>query len=796
MEDNYQSLPLDGVLILPSVPDDVIPPIEVLLPNYILGMFSPTPYKDTSIPDYVVPAKDITDYFSPPGLSACEEENIRMQQECADYANKIKKEIYRMLFVPIMVYIAYNLYYLFFFKDCFDLLEKPDERRYENPDDQGQILYGHECTKCFTPIFPDWEMMFHKIEGGQTNFFFEFIFKPVKMAYTFLNAIKAFFRKFDFKDKYPYLFFLLTFNIIYNSYNFFERIIFKTFTTLLKFKIPDVQILGRNALDGYAKAITIIFFLFSFLKNFFGFSISEFILCMYNKYEEKRKEAEDAQPDVGIEQGIDMTPPTTEPLVGPENIDVEGAEGAEGAEGSIFDTFKESLSNFDFKEKWGELSNGLSDTFSNWSDTFNNWKDNTFNTPADATATTAVNTSVSPAADATATTADSSVPPPTGESGSGGGGPVTDPELLARFLARKKMTGGDGENGEKCNFKGESYENSWAKWIMTPGDGPFTKLLKIVCAIIYWILKFSISMNLVKLSKTIFTLYFLINGFLGIRNYTTPKQTAGYKIDVIHRIFYTMLCNEKNSFFYFIKSIFFYLIYFLIEMVILHNLWKGIKNYSNMSSNKKPYNTGLSQKTNDNADRNSMAVKTFMIILNGILFVFVLLWTIYKAKYKMPVFVTAYKEDNNTYPDKKLRYNCSEEDEDVDEYVKISKNSVIKTMAFSDMFNEKFIEQFEKRTQGMGKSSSLMEGFITKLGEYGKNISNKITEVGENAYGFKNKGDSEPKTPGILSNISSTIVDNPLTRGISDYTINPITKSISQGSKKLAEVAANVIVKR
>jgi hypothetical protein len=198
-----------------------------------------------------------------------------------------------------------------------------------------------------------------------------------------------------------------------------------------------------------------------------------------------------------------------------------------------------------------------------------------------------------------------------------------------------------------------------------------------------------------------------------------------------------------------------------------------------MSTNKKAYNTGLSAKTNEDADKNSMAVKTFMMILNGLLVIFVLLWCIYKARYKMPSLVRAYEEQDNPSTDKRLEYDCSKE---TDVYEERSQNRVIKTMMKSDEFNKAFLEQFETRTAGMKKPSAL-GGFITKMGEYGKKLNDKLTELGEKAADYKEKAsetvfgkkdpDAEPREPGMISKIASGtasiakgIVINPLTRGV------------------------------
>jgi hypothetical protein len=610
-EDNYQALPLDGVLILPSVPDDVMPPIKILLANYILDIFSTTLYKNKEIPDSVVPAKDIYDYFCPIGMSDCERENMLIHEECKEYAKKIKSEIYRMLCVPIMIYIAYNFYYMFFFKDGFDLVKKTDN--------EGNILYEREMKDCFAPIFPDWELMYHSFEGHQTDFFFEFIFKPVKMFYTFLNAFKAFFRKgFDgyvIKDHIPYVFFLISFHSVYNFISNRGDIILRTLTTLSKLKIPDVEIMGQKAFNGYAYVVTVIFFILSFLKKFFGFSISEMI--------DKAQAGAQAGDATGIPQ--------------------------------------------DLLAKAGAAT-GIN--------------------PQDLLANAGATTGINPA------------------------------EIQGLASSQDKK------------------EKTWVEWIMTPGDGAFTKIMKIIIAIIYWILKFSISINMVVVSKTIFTLYFLINSVMGIGNFTTPLQGSNYKLDVIHRIFYTKLCSSNyktEPFKYFAKSLVFVSIYFLVELVILHNLWKGMKTFSSVPKNRKTYNTGLSKDTNQKSEKNSMAIRSFMLILNGILFTFVLLWCIYKAIHKRPIMVISYEAGNNSdYPDKRLNYECSQKDA----YEEASKNSVLNTMMKSDGLNEIHQKQFNEKTKHM-KKPSFLKGFIQKMGEYGKKINDKIVEIGETKYGIK-----------------------------------------------------------
>ena len=93
----------------------------------------------------------------------------------------------------------------------------------------------------------------------------------------------------------------------------------------------------------------------------------------------------------------------------------------------------------------------------------------------------------------------------------------------------------------------------------------------------------------------------------------------------------------------------------------------------------------------------------------------------------MPKFVSAYEEQDNPSTDKRLVYDCSKQ---VDVYEERSRNNVLKTIIKSDEYNKAFIEQFDTRTAGMKKPSSLA-GLVTKMGEYGKQMSDKLTELGE-----------------------------------------------------------------
>jgi hypothetical protein len=175
----------------------------------------------------------------------CDIENANKLNLLRNCAKIIKDEIYRVLCIPIVVYLVYNFYYLFYFKDCYDETKVGNE-------------YKDQCKDCYNPIFPDWERAFHKMEKHNTDYFLEFIFKPTKLLSSLLNGAKAAFRKpgifgIDItgdgtvlKDKYPYVFFLLTFAIIYTIIINHGKMLLNILTGFFKFDIPNITVPGST----------------------------------------------------------------------------------------------------------------------------------------------------------------------------------------------------------------------------------------------------------------------------------------------------------------------------------------------------------------------------------------------------------------------------------------------------------------------------------------------------------------------------------------------------------------------
>lgn len=189
------------------------------------GPFTTNPYSNNKfyVPIETYLAKKIEpiepkidNHFLPKELSECEKKMRETRAEYKRYISIVKFELYRIMVIPICIFVAYNFYYTLFFKDCATPTKIFD--------DEGNITYKNECDECFNPIFPDLEGYYKYYDSkGRTEYLFEFLFKPVKFLYTLMNAFKALFRKninlldtnYIPKDQAPYLFFIGTVCCVY-----------------------------------------------------------------------------------------------------------------------------------------------------------------------------------------------------------------------------------------------------------------------------------------------------------------------------------------------------------------------------------------------------------------------------------------------------------------------------------------------------------------------------------------------------------------------------------------------------
>ncbi len=247
---------------------NTIKDIEMYCADYILD-------KNTKIDDdmqsYYIPGPQ--SYYIPGPLSDCDKLKRKVQRELEKYAKIIKKEIYNLLLIPIIVYLSYNVYYLFFFRDS------------ATPVKYDEDIYINEGKECKNPIFPCWESYFHSYENHNTDLLFEYLFKPAKMMYTVLNAIKIIPRSiipsisniFSIKNIPPYIYLFITIIIVINVANKHGQKIsaffYRFFINIFSFKeVPTINIWKGK--DGSLKSIvtifTYIFLILSVLKDIFG----------------------------------------------------------------------------------------------------------------------------------------------------------------------------------------------------------------------------------------------------------------------------------------------------------------------------------------------------------------------------------------------------------------------------------------------------------------------------------------------------------------------------------------------
>jgi hypothetical protein len=227
--------------------------------------------KSNSLPNYILnstfKSAEMIKYYMPGQLSECERMKRSVRNEFTNYAKIIKKEIYNLIFIPVVLYIVYNMYYMFFFRDAAGRV------KYENGE------YINKGFACKNPIFPDWETYFHSYDKHATDYILEYIFKPAKMIYTVLNAFKAIIRTLpligiDAQIFAPYVYLFSTILIfkhvaekhgakVMAFYNYF----FNTWS------LPDTK--TWNGWKDTARIVTIMFCFLTGVKDIAGFNWHE-----------------------------------------------------------------------------------------------------------------------------------------------------------------------------------------------------------------------------------------------------------------------------------------------------------------------------------------------------------------------------------------------------------------------------------------------------------------------------------------------------------------------------------------
>jgi hypothetical protein len=303
-------------------------------------------------------------------------------------------------------------------------------------------------------------------------------------------------------------------------------------------------------------------------------------------------------------------------------------------------------------------------------------------------------------------------------------------------------------------LSGESKKAvTWVEWIFNSMGG-IQIGLKILVFILYWIFRGIVTSFIVPIAITIATIYILWVFLFGIYDYTDNDHSYFDKIELMERIMFTKmykLPNERwwdnivNTF----KTICFYIIFFITEIVTIYTIYTTMKTFQNMPS---PTVGGKEAK---NA---SDTIKNFMTIFSTCFMVLVAFWCAFKYFTKKPLYNEMYREDvgerilenfsckENITPetasenliDGKVNtlysdfYHKTENKNDIDFFNK-NKDGFFSRIMFSDKLSSIFSEYYKSKTKHIVErpmAKKLLDRIIG-VGRYvsgvGRYVSNKVS---------------------------------------------------------------------
>lgn len=219
-------------------------------------------------------------------LSECEKKQRAAIQELKQNSKHIKEQIYNIVMVPVVIYIVYNMYYIFLFIEPFDKNQRErDQKKKEQKEEEED---EEESSK--TPEYENEyvEMKdYNELFSGMTRFITEYLFRPAQLVIAFIEWLKGSGFKLSYyhygrkqyeevelqeeKDKegaylhtinnsYPHIMFFLLFVIIFVSWRLSPSFIPKTIRDLYFGKNPLI-------LNYVFLGITGISYIFSFITS-------------------------------------------------------------------------------------------------------------------------------------------------------------------------------------------------------------------------------------------------------------------------------------------------------------------------------------------------------------------------------------------------------------------------------------------------------------------------------------------------------------------------------------------------
>ena len=153
-------------------------------------------------------------------------------------AKIIKKELYELLFIPVVLYVTYNIYYIFIHNNIYGNPEvyltyiKKYYNHFLNIPLEEELTNEEEFKK--DPILPITDPTDTKTRETYKAYFFELIWKPYQFLYNALNFLYNFGHSSDViqNSKFVVFFiiFIFSFLLIYFSGNYFFKMVKSLFT--------------------------------------------------------------------------------------------------------------------------------------------------------------------------------------------------------------------------------------------------------------------------------------------------------------------------------------------------------------------------------------------------------------------------------------------------------------------------------------------------------------------------------------------------------------------------------------
>ena len=156
-------------------------------------------------------------------------DNEKIKTKLNEITQTVKKEVFNICFIPLIVLIIYNCYYFLFYKDCYKTM---------NIDGKEVCIDYNEFPHLESWIKKD--ILKIDITHPPTfinDLFLDLLFKPTTFIYTFLNALKPFCM--GINRDFPYLYFFGLSIMIVPLFMLYRQDLFKFIESILFFKSPQ-----------------------------------------------------------------------------------------------------------------------------------------------------------------------------------------------------------------------------------------------------------------------------------------------------------------------------------------------------------------------------------------------------------------------------------------------------------------------------------------------------------------------------------------------------------------------------